>query len=68
MKIEMTRDFSWNGTPLKKGKVLTVHTAFKKNDIDPGTAEALKAKGVAKDYVEPKKNDHKSADSRPAKK
>jgi hypothetical protein len=30
MKIEMTRDFSLKGTPLKKGEVLTVHTAFKK--------------------------------------
>jgi len=68
MKIEMTRDFSWNGTPLKKGKVLKSHTQFKQNDISLATAEALKAKGVAKDYVEPKNNDPKPTDIKPAKK
>ena len=63
--IEMTKDFSLNGNPLKKGTKLKIKKGFsQKGDIDKSVADALVQRVVAKMV----KDESKSTNNRPSKK
>ena len=67
MKIEMIKDFSFNGTQLEKGKVLEVKKGFlQKGDIDKSVADTLVERCVAE--VEKDEPKSKSANNKPSKK
>jgi hypothetical protein len=60
----MTKDFSFNGTTLKKGQKLKIKKGFsKKGEIDQTVANALIKRGVAM-----VKDDPKPTNNRPSKK